>query len=168
MIWDRTINVVFFCFFLHYGQPQSSVWLIRYHGALSVFFFFFPVSQDSLLVRTPDSRSKGCEFESWQEQRENFLLQGQLCVLTLIRCRFHPCVTAVTSKRPRSFCQKCKWQVTRKHAYTLDPQKSEWADYVAVQAECGILSGNELTRNSSGNTRLQSSQHAEPLQTDPG
>ena len=31
------------------------------------------------------------------------------------------------------------------HVYTLDPSKSEWADYTAVQAECGNLSGNELT-----------------------
>ena len=27
-----------------------------------------------------------------------------------------------------------RWQVTPKHAYTLDPTKSEWADYAAVQA----------------------------------
>ena len=40
-------------------------------------------SQDSLLVTVPDSRSKGCKFESRQEWRENFLLQCQLCVLTL-------------------------------------------------------------------------------------
>ena len=46
--------------------------------------------------------------------------------------------------------------------------KSEWADYAAVQAECGNLSGNELTRDSSGNTWSQSSQLAEPLWTDPG
>ena len=71
-------------------------------------------------------------------------------------------------KRPRSFCQKYWWQVTPKHAYTLDPSKSEWADYAAVQAECGNLSGNELTRNSSGNARSQSSQLAKPLWTDPG
>ena len=32
----------------------------------------------------------------------------------------------------------------------------------------GNLSQNELTRNSSGNTRLQSSQLVEPLWTDPG
>ena len=31
-----------------------------------------------------------CEFESRQGRRENFLLQGQLCVLTLIQCPFHP------------------------------------------------------------------------------
>ena len=89
-------------------------------------------------------------------------------MLTLIRCPFYPRVTAVARKIPRSFCQKLRWQVTPKHAYTIDPTKSEWADYAAVQAECGNLSGNELTRNSSGNTRSQSSQLAEPLWTDPG
>ena len=79
-----------------------------------------------------------------------------------------PRVTAVAGKKTRSFCQKCRWQVTPKHAYTLDPSKLEWADYAAVQAECGNLSGNELTRDSSGNTWSQSSQLAEPLWTDPG
>ena len=55
-----------------------------------------------------------------------------------------------------------------KHAYTLDPTKSEWDDYAAVQTKCGNLSGNELTRNLSGNTRPQSSQLTEALRTDPG
>ena len=32
---------------------------------------------------------------------------------------FHPRVTAVAHKRARSFCQKCRWQVTAKRAYTL-------------------------------------------------
>ena len=89
-------------------------------------------------------------------------------MLTLIRCPFHPRVTAVARKSPRSFCQKCRWQVAPKHTYTRDSTKSEWADYAAVQVECGSLSGNELTRNSSGNTRPQSSQLAEPLWTDRG
>ena len=77
-------------------------------------------------------------------------------MLTLIRCPLHPRVTAVARKRPWPFF------------YTLDPSKSEWADYAAVQAEYGNLSGNELTRNSSGDTQLPSSQLAEPLWTDPG
>ena len=93
---------------------------------------------------------------------------SRVCVLTLIRCPFQPSVTAVARKRPRSFCQKCRWQITPRHAYTFDPTKSGWADYSAVQADCGNLSENELTRNSSGNTRLQASQLAEPLWTDPG
>ena len=125
-------------------------------------------SWDSLSVRAPDSWSKGCEFEPQQERRENFLFQSQLCVRTLIWCLFHPHVTPVARKRPWSFCQKCRWQVTPKHTCTLDPSKLEWADYTAVQAECGNLSGNELTRNSSGHTQSQSSQLAEPLWTDPG
>ena len=77
-------------------------------------------------------------------------------MLTLIRCPFHPCVSAVT-----------RTKVSSKHTlYTFDPAKSEWVDYAVVQAECGNLSGHELTRNSSGNTWSQSSQLAEPLKTD--
>ena len=41
-----------------------------------------------------------------------------LCWL-FFRYPFHPRVTAVARKRSRSFCQKCRWQVTVKHAYTL-------------------------------------------------
>ena len=41
-----------------------------------------------------------------------------LCWL-LFRYPFHPRVTAVTRKRPLSFCQKCRWQVTAKHGCTL-------------------------------------------------
>ena len=91
------------------------------------------LGRDNLLVRAQDSLSKGCEFESWQERRENFLLHSQLCALTLIQCPFHPRVIAVARKRPRSFCQNCRWQVTPKHAYAFDPTKTQWADY-AVQA----------------------------------
>ena len=36
----------------------------------------------------------------------------------------------VACKRPRSFCQMCRWQVTPKHTDILDPMKSEWPDYV--------------------------------------
>ena len=40
---------------------------------------------------------------------DNCPLQSTLCVLTLIRCPFHPRVTAAARKRPRSICQKCRW-----------------------------------------------------------
>ena len=53
---------------------------------------------------------------------------------------------------------KSAGQVTPKH---------EWADYAAVQAQCGNLSGNMLTCNSSGNTQPQLSQLTEPLWTVP-
>ena len=67
------------------------------------------------------------------EAAENFLLQSQLCVLTLIQCPLHPRVTAVACKRPWSFYQKCMWQITPKHTCIhLWPTKLEWADYAAV------------------------------------
>ena len=45
-------------------------------------------------------------------RRKNFLLQGQLSVLTRIfRCPFHSRVTEVARKRSWSFCQKCRRQV---------------------------------------------------------
>ena len=55
-----------------------------------------------------------------------------LCWL-FIQSPFHPSVTAVACKRQRSLCQKCRWQVTPKHAHSLDPTKSEvigslWTD----------------------------------------
>ena len=98
----------------------------------------------------------------------DFLPQSELRVLTLIWCPFHLCVNAVAHKRPWLFCQKCRWQVTPKHTYTFDPAKLQWADYAVVQAQCGNLSGNELTHNLSGNLQPQLSLLAEALWTDPG
>ena len=65
-------------------------------------------------------------------------------------------------------CHSVKIASGNWHLNTHTPTKSEWADYVAVQVSCGNLSGNELTRNSSGNTKPQSSQLAERMRTDPG
>ena len=39
--------------------------------------------------------------------------------ILVFRYPFHPRVTTVARKKSRSFCQKCRWQVTAKHAYTL-------------------------------------------------
>ena len=73
---------------------------------------------DSSVVRAPDSWLKDRGFESLQERRDNFLVHGQLSVL-LFWYPFHTCVTEVARKRSRSFCRKCRWKVTAKHAYTL-------------------------------------------------
>ena len=37
-------------------------------------------------------------------------------------------------KDPGHSAKMCRWQVTPKHTYTLDPTKSEWVDYATVQA----------------------------------
>ena len=71
------------------------------------FFFFFLLQfwnylDNSLLVRVPDSLSKGCEFESRQERRENVLCADCYSVsvpppITFIRCLFQlPCYRSGT------------------------------------------------------------------------
>ena len=47
-------------------------------------------SRDSSVVRAPDLLLKGSGFRSLLERRENFLLQGQLSVLTLISVSVPP------------------------------------------------------------------------------
>ena len=42
-------------------------------------------------------------------------------VLTLISDPFHPRVTTVARKKSRSFCQKCRWQVTAKQTLRIEP-----------------------------------------------
>ena len=91
-----------------------------------------------------------------------FFARVNFFVLNLIRCPFHPRVTAVARKRPRSFYQKCRWQVTLKHAHTLDPTKSKWADYAAVRACVGTYqerSSNATRQGILGHSRLSSLGH---------
>ena len=58
-----------------------------------------------------------------------------LCWL-LFRYPFQPCVTAVARKRSRSFCQKCRWQVTAKHTYTLHVALHDVAWLYGVHRTC--------------------------------
>ena len=124
-------------------------------------------SRDSLLVRAPDSWSKGREFESRQKRRENFLLQSQLCVLTLIRCPFHSRVTAAARKRPRSFWQKCRWQVNL-NTHTPLTQRSRSGMTMPLSRNSVGTYPETNSHNLSGNIRPQSSQLTEPLWTDSG
>ena len=67
--------------------------------------------------RTRDWKVAGSN-PCWSGGRIFFSRVDFLCWL-LFRYPFHPRVTAVARKRSRSFCQKCRWQVTAKLAYTL-------------------------------------------------
>ena len=75
---------------------------------------------------------------SWQNNGASkyvcFVFQGQLSVLTFItlfRYPFHPRVTTLARKRSQSICQKCRWQVTAKHARTLRMRLCiKWCDRV--------------------------------------
>ena len=111
---------------------------------------------------------KGCEFESRQERRENFLLQSWLCVLTLVRCPFHPYVTAVARKRPRPFCQKRRWQVTPNTHTPLTQRSRSGLTIPLSRQRVGTYAETSSHATCQGTFRPQSSQLAEPLWTDPG
>ena len=69
-----------------------------------------------------------------------------------------PPVTASARTRPGSFCQKCRRQATRKHAYTSTNGSRSGLTMP-------LPSGNKFTCSLSGNIRAQSSQLALPLWT---
>ena len=82
-----------------YGSSQrmeTAVWVVKMTATAVWIVIKDKGSRDSLLIRTPDSWSKGCEFESRQERQD----QSQLCVLTLILCPLHPRVSQWHVKDP--------------------------------------------------------------------
>ena len=89
------------------------------------------IQTHNLLIVSPSLLLTSCP-SPWRGGRIFFSRVNFVC--RLIQCPFHPCVTTVACKRPWSFFQKCRWQVTAKYSYTLDPVKLEWAYYAAVQA----------------------------------
>ena len=70
-------------------QKDPQIWIVKLG------------SRDTSVVRAPDSWSKGRGFKSLLEWWENFLLQGQLSVLTLISVSVPPpCYRSSTQKSP--------------------------------------------------------------------
>ena len=136
--------------------------------AVSIRYYRYHIvwRRDSLLVRLPDSRSNACEFESRQKWRENFFFRVNfVCWLffnVFIRCPFHPRVTAVARKRPRSFCKSAGGRL---HLSTYTPL-TQWSWSGLTMPLSGHSVGTypeTSSRNLSGNILPQSSQLAEPL-----
>ena len=101
-------------------QVQGVTWLARIYISLSpgcdLLIAGAGIAQ-WLERRTRDRKVAGSN-PCWSGGKIFFSRVNFLCWL-LFRYPFHPRVTAVARKRPRSFCQKRRWQVTAKHAYTL-------------------------------------------------
>ena len=79
--WDFSFcrwNIFHFVVYLFLTYLRNYAWAGLYWGG------------DSSVVRAPDSWLKGRGFESLLERRENFLLQCQLSVLTLISVSVPP------------------------------------------------------------------------------
>ena len=93
-----------------------------------LFFFFFSssITLNSAFLPCP------FHFQSlfWQ-LLQDYCTMSMTCTckstgtVVIFQYPFHPHITAVGHKRSQSFCQKCRWQVTAKHAYT-------WCIHVAL------------------------------------
>ena len=103
--WDTQNSVLFVC---KNSSFFSSFFCVHFLGA--------GIAQ-WLECRTRDWKVVGSN-PCWNGGRIFFSRVDFLCWL-LFRYLFHPRVTTVARKRSRSFCQKCRWQVTAKHEYTL-------------------------------------------------
>ena len=105
------------------GQNSSAGGLppLRFLPSWKVSFLFFLMRGAGIAQwlerRTRDWKVAGSN-PCWNGWRIFFSRVDFLCWL-LFRYPFHPYVTTVARKKSRSFCQKCRWQVTAKLAYTL-------------------------------------------------
>ena len=110
---------------------------VKFHTIFFFFFFFLRRSCRHVWAGTTEWLQRGTrswwEGLGFEERRENFLLQGQLSVL-LLSYPFHLRVTAVARKRPRSFCQKCRWQVTAQHTCILRV-------WIGIKWHCKVVHG---------------------------
>ena len=75
-----------------------------------------------LQSRVPRSTTKPSPLPGVYQMIDCWSAFAKSCLMNwnyiLFRYPFHPGVTAVALKRSNSFCQKCRWQVTAKHACT--------------------------------------------------
>ena len=85
----------------------------------SVWWYFHPIPGAGI-VQWLERRTRNWKVAGSNPCRSGgriFFSRVNLLCWLLFRYPFHPHVT--TRKRSQSFCQKCRWQVTAAHAYTL-------------------------------------------------
>ena len=119
-------SLVYQCLTLHACTPIRPIAILRRDTCLTRLLLSHDLSPAArrgagiaqwLEHRTRDWKVAGSN-PCWNGGRIFFSRVDFLCWL-LFRYPFHPRVTTVARKKSRSFCQKCRWQVTAKHAYTL-------------------------------------------------
>ena len=110
VVWCRTCTVCFLRSLLRLSPYISDpTWLSDLAKGAGIAQWFEHRTHDWKVAGSNPCRSGGRILFSWV----NFL-----CLL-LFQYPFHHCVTAVAHKRSQLFCQKFRWEVTAKHAYTL-------------------------------------------------
>ena len=136
MYWSRVgVVVIYWCNMNRLGYR----WQISRYKWPPICVLRRPVPDQAYLggARTRDWKVAGSN-PCWSGGRIFFSKVDFLC-WPLFRYPFHLRVTAVACKRSRSFCQKCRWQVTAKHAFTLRMwlcMKWQWAWLYGVHRTC--------------------------------
>ena len=132
--------IVFFSSFLR--CPQSCWWLFQHFRGCSQTQknkqkspWIITSSQGAGIAQWLERRTRDQEVAgsnpSWSGGRIFFSMVNFLCWL-LFRYPFYPRVTTVALKRLRSFCQKCRWQVTAK--YNTCTLRMRWQQFHVAPA----------------------------------
>lgn len=107
--------------------------------------------------------SEGRGFNSLEDLWDNFL---PLSGMTYLYISVLPRVSTIPRDRPPAFCLTGRWKVTSKHVLPPLTQRRRSQLSMLSRHWVGTQQGNELTRNSSGNSRLQSSHVTLPFSED--
>ena len=104
------------------SQKHAGNCIYCYFSAIYIFCFHFSPLHGAGIAQWLERRTRDWKVAGsnpcWNGGRIFFSMVDFLCWL-LFRYPFHPRVTTVARKKSRSFCQKCRCQVTAKHTYTL-------------------------------------------------
>ena len=115
--WSTSIQhaAVFACILHHVEYSWKDYSLVYIHSSVSVQH----VIGFTYTLHHVENARETCQMfvKNYQLCQHYVGLRQQLNFRK--HCGIRNCVTAAARKRSRSFCQKCRWQVTAKHAYTL-------------------------------------------------
>ena len=106
-------------------QPQIQYYCVKQLWALQQGLFTKQTlhevsgSRDSSVVEHRTCHGKVVGSSPSRSSRRIFFSRVNFLCWFSFWYLFHPLVTTVAYKRSKSFCQKCKWQVTTKHTWTL-------------------------------------------------
>ena len=91
-------------------------------------------SWDSLLVKCQNRDLKVVSLNPSRSGRRIFFSRVNFVSWLLFGAHSIPALLQWHVKDPGHSAKRCRWQVTPRHPYVLDPTKSEWDDYTTVQA----------------------------------
>ena len=117
---------------------------------------------DSVLIERQTHDQMVASSNPSRSSRNMFFCRVNFVCWPLFSGHLTPVLPQWLVKDPSLFCQKLRWQITPKHANTLDPMKLEWVDYASVQHSLGTYletSSHAAHQGTLGHSRLSSLSH---------